>query len=141
LEQGIEDYLKRLSRYGSVDLVRVKEETKLDRQAEAQAIQREGERLLKQIRPGDRLIALSEEGSLLDSANWAKAISQLTQNTSGRLCFVIGSGAGLSTQVKQAADRTLSLSSLTFPHQLALILLLEQLYRAQTILHNEPYHR
>lgn len=141
LEEGIADYAKRLKRYGTCEIIRVREEVKRNRKVEAVAVEKEAERLLAHIKPGDHLIAMSEEGALLSSTEWAEQLDDLSSRTPGRLVFVIGSGAGLAPSVKKAARTLFSLSPLTFPHQVALLLLLEQLYRANTILQNEPYHR
>lgn len=141
LEEGMSTYLKRLRRYGSFELVRLKEDKKTNPQAEAAAISAEGQRLLSRVGPNDTLIALTEEGELLSSTQWARKQQTLMDQTNGKLIFVIGSGPGLCPEVKTQARMLLSLSPLTFPHQMVPLLLLEQLYRAQTILNNEPYHR
>ncbi len=141
LETGVDDYLKRVRRYCAVDLVRIKEERKTKAQYESQAIEKEGEKILQLVKPGDKLLALSEEGRQFDSEQWAEQMDQWFQTTPGRLILAIGSGPGLSPTVKQEADILLSLSPLTFPHQLAYLLLLEQLYRGFSILNGEPYHR
>jgi 23S rRNA (pseudouridine1915-N3)-methyltransferase len=100
--------------------------------------EREAEVLLAELRGDEQLVALSEEGQALGSVQLAE---RLRDSASGRLAFVIGGADGLSSQLKQRAVWTLSLSPLTFPHDLARLLLLEQLYRAQTILQGGPYHR
>ncbi len=141
LEEGIETYLQRLRLYCPIELIRLKEEKKTNAASEPRAIQIEGERILAQVGEGDTLIALSEEGRRLDSQAWAATMQSSLDACRGRLLFVIGSGAGLAPEVKQRADILLSLSPMTFPHQIALLLLAEQLYRAWTLLKNEPYHR
>lgn len=141
LEAGLDDYLKRLRRYGSCEVVRLREESKSKRSVEATAIEKEALRMLGHIKPGDHLIAMSEEGELLDSPTFADFLSQRIDRTTGRIIFAIGSGAGLAPSLKEQAQDTISLSPMTFPHQMALLFLLEQIYRAQTILNNEPYHR
>ena len=100
--------------------------------------EREAEALLAELHSDEQLVALSEEGLALGSAQLA---ARLRDSGSGRLAFVIGGADGLSARIKQRAAWTLSLSPLTFPHDLARLLLLEQLYRAQTILQGGPYHR
>jgi 23S rRNA (pseudouridine1915-N3)-methyltransferase len=100
--------------------------------------EREAEALLAELRADEQLVALSEEGVALGSAQLAE---RLRHSGSARLAFVIGGADGLSPRLKQRAAWTLSLSPLTFPHDLARLLLLEQLYRAQTILQGGPYHR
>lgn len=141
LEDGFDTYLKRLRRYGKVELLRIREEKKTQRKSEKDAIEIEGKKILALVKPNDRLFAMSEEGTCFDSIQWANQMDKWMLKTTGRLIFVIGSGPGLSQTVKKRADVLLSLSPMTFPHQLALLLLLEQIYRAATILKGEPYHR
>ncbi len=141
LQPGIDEYLKRIKRFSKIELLRVKEEVKSEKKGEQEAILREGERILNTLSPRDKLIALSEEGKLFSSKEFAEFLQKIQSEGQGRLVFAIGSGPGLSLQVKERADFLLSLSPLTFPHQLALLLLLEQLYRSYTILNNLPYHR
>ena len=100
--------------------------------------EREADVLLAELRGDEQLVALSEEGRAVGSAQLAAHLRGLG---SARLAFVIGGADGLSPRLKQRAAWTLSLSPLTFPHDLARLLLLEQLYRAQTILQGGPYHR
>jgi 23S rRNA (pseudouridine1915-N3)-methyltransferase len=100
--------------------------------------EREAEMLLAELRGDEQLVALTEEGQTLGSVQLAE---RLRDSGSGRLAFVIGGADGLAPRLKQRAAWTLSLSPLTFPHELARLLLLEQLYRAQTILQGGPYHR
>ena len=100
--------------------------------------QREAEAILAALRPDERLVALSEEGALLSSTAFAE---QLARRSADRLAFVIGGADGLAPALRQQASWLLSLSPLTFPHELARLLLLEQLYRAGTILRGGPYHR
>ncbi len=141
LEKGIEDYLRRLKKYGSIELIRLKEERKTNAASEEEAIRKEGERILSQLKPNDYLVAMTEEGKLFDSRTFAQKMREILDRTRGKIFFVIGSGPGLHPNVKRRADLLLSLSPLTFPHQLALLFLTEQLYRSWTILKNEPYHR
>lgn len=141
LEEGIQLYMKRLRRYGSIELIRIREEKKPNASLERLAIQKEGERILSRVKKDDTLVVLTEEGKLYDSRQWAASVQKWLGETPGRLHFVIGSGPGLSDEVKQRANHLLSLSRMTFPHQLALLFFLEQLYRGWTITKNEPYHR
>jgi len=141
LEEGLDTYLKRLKQFGKVSLTRVREIPKKNPQAEAAAKEKEAEKILAICKPGDRLVALTEEGKLHDSVQWAKMMEKMVNSTTGKIVFAIGSGPGLSETVKKQADHLVSLSPLTFPHQLALLLLLEQLYRGATILQGSPYHK
>lgn len=133
-----EDYLKRLRRYTKVQLFEVKD--MVGRRPDAVALQREGESLLRAAGGAHHLIALTPAGREWNSHQLA-AFLQRRIEIYGRLAFLIGGPAGLSPEVLDACDATLSLSRLTFPHELARILLLEQLYRAATILSGDPYHK
>lgn len=99
---------------------------------------RERDQILALLQPEETLVALSEEGETLGSIAWARRLSELA---SGRLVFVIGGAVGLDPDLKARARWTLSLSPMTFPHELARLLLLEQIYRAQSILQGGPYHK
>ena len=101
-------------------------------------MEREAGALLLAIKPDEQLVVLSEEGECITSVKFAQKLSQLG---SERLAFVIGGAAGLDASLKEKAAWCLSLSPMTFPHELARLILLEQLYRAQSILQGGPYHR
>jgi 23S rRNA (pseudouridine1915-N3)-methyltransferase len=100
--------------------------------------EREAEAITALLRPDEHLVALCEEGERLDSRGLAE---RLRDSASGRLAFAIGGADGLADALKRQARWRLSLSPLTFPHEIARLLLLEQLYRAQSILQGGPYHR
>lgn len=100
--------------------------------------EKEGEQVLSLLRGEDRLIALSEEGKTFTSVKFANFLGTAPSN---RLILFIGSASGLSPQVKQQAHSLLSLSPMTFPHELARLMVVEQLYRAKTILQNGNYHK
>lgn len=141
---AVDDYKKRLSRYASVDIQEVQDEKIPDNASAAEeqiAIDKEGERLLSRIQSGDYVIALAIGGRTFSSESFAEYIRSLQNRGRSNISFVIGGSLGLSSSVMNRADDTLSLSSLTFPHRLARILILEQTYRAFKILHNEPYHK
>jgi len=99
---------------------------------------READAIRAALRPDERLVALAEEGETLGSAAFASA---LERRAGDRLAFVIGGADGLEPSIKAAASWRLSLSPLTLPHELARLLLVEQLYRARSILAGGPYHR
>jgi 23S rRNA (pseudouridine1915-N3)-methyltransferase len=99
---------------------------------------KEAEAINSALQPDERLVVLTEEGSSFDSLSFAE---QLSDSGSDRLAFVIGGAAGLDPALKARASWRLSLSPLTFPHELARLLLLEQLYRARSIQQGGPYHR
>ena len=141
--EGCEEYLKRLSRYGKYEIIAVDDLPAPERASEAQLRQimdREGQALLRQIRPTDRVIALCVVADAPDSV----ALSRRLAGWAGdgrRNVFVIGGSNGLSEAVLKRADAKLSFSNLTFPHGLMRVVLLEQLYRAERIRTGEPYHK
>lgn len=141
---AIEEYKKRLSRYCKLEILQVADEKTPDKASEAQERQikeREGERILAQIRDGAYVIALAIEGQMLDSEQLAKKIDRLGVGGQSQLVFVIGGSLGLSEAVLRRADFALSFSKMTFPHQLMRVVLLEQIYRSYRIIHGEPYHK
>ena len=100
--------------------------------------EKEGSQMLSPVKGSDRLIALTVTGKTYSSTQFAEWLSQADSNS---LVFVIGSAEGLSAEVQQAAVQRLSLSPMTFPHEVARLLLTEQLYRAKTILQGSSYHK
>ena len=102
---------------------------------------REGERLIAALPQGARVVSLDQRGKSLDSAAFAARIGRWQDERLGDLAFVIGGADGLSAEVLERADLTLSLGPMTWPHLLVRVLLAEQLYRAQCILDGHPYHR
>lgn len=139
-QQSAADYLARLRRYFSVELVELKE-AKAGRKAEAgELVKREGEQIIKRIAAAARVIILDEEGHNPRSMELADQLQQEMLHGGRSWCLVIGGPYGLAAEVRARADSSLSLSRLTLTHQMARVLLLEQLYRAATIINNEPYH-
>lgn len=142
-KDGCAEYLKRLSRYGHVEVVEVEDQPEPVKPSEAlnrKVIEAEGQALLKKIRPNDFVIALCIKAQAPDS----EALSRLIENwgmQGRRLVFVIGGSLGLSDEVIRRADQRLSFSNLTFPHPLMRVILLEQLYRAERIRTGERYHK
>jgi len=142
-QQGCAEYLKRLSRYGRYEIVAVDDVKDPDKPSEAlirQSMEREGQSLLRHIRPTDRVICLCIQAEAPDSVK----LSKLTGGWAGdgrRVVFVIGGSNGLSDEVLLRADHRISFSNLTFPHGLMRVILLEQLYRAERIRAGEPYHK
>ena len=141
--EGCEEYLKRLSRYGKYEVVAVDDLPAPEKASEAQLrqiLEREGQALLRQIKPTDRVIALCIQAEAPDSVKLSRKL-QLWSGDGRRNVFVIGGSNGLSDQVLARADARLSFSNLTFPHGLMRVILLEQLYRAERIRTGEPYHK
>jgi len=106
----------------------------------SQIMEREAERITRELGKG-KTIALSDKGRRLDSAGFAEAIRRLEMTSSGHVTFVIGGSHGLAQRILSEADTVYSLSPLTFSHQLARVILMEQLYRAYTIIHGTAYHK
>ena len=139
-----DEYLKRLRRFGGVEEVEVPDVPEPDKPGEALEAavrKKEGERLLRLLKPNDFLVALCIEGKQLDSPAFAAQVAQYAAQARGRVVFVIGGSLGLDGAVTARAQARLSLSRLTLPHQLARVVLLEQLFRAAKINHNEGYHK
>lgn len=133
---GVAEYADRLKHHLKVQLVELSESG----QSGTRAKEEEGEALLSKLGPRDVLMALDERGKSLSSVQLAQWVQQ--QQQSGRdVACVIGGDEGLSDAVKQRAALTLSLSAMTLPHRLARLVLMEQLYRAFTIIRGEPYHK
>ncbi len=141
---AVEEFEKRLSRYCRLEVTEVADEQTPDGASEAlerQIKEKEGQRILKQVREGDWVCALAIEGKMLDSVELSRKIEELGIGGESHLVFVIGGSLGLSAQVLERADFLLSFSKMTFPHQLMRVILLEQIYRSYRIMRKEPYHK
>jgi 23S rRNA (pseudouridine1915-N3)-methyltransferase len=138
LAAAIADYEARAARYWPLDVVEVREEGSRSQGAEL-VRRREGERLLERV--GDLpLVACDEAGETLTSAAFARQLQHWREATRST-AFVIGGAHGLDEAVRKRAVRTLSLAPFTLPHEMARLVLAEQLYRAGTIVRREPYHK
>ena len=140
---AINEYVKRLSKFTTVEIVEVPDEMTKDKASEAEnltVLKKEGDRLLSKIKDSDYVVTLEIEGKKLSSIGLADKISDICLKAS-TICLVIGGSLGLDTRVKQRSDFHFSFSDLTFPHQLMRVIVLEQLYRAFKIINNEPYHK
>lgn len=133
------EYLKRLKPYAKIEIIELKEESFRDGDDHMSIKHKEAERVLKQLDKGTTVIALSEDGATYDSPAFAAFLEKQTVHGE-HLTFVIGGPLGLHDSIKKAAHHTLSLSSLTFPHQMVRVILAEQLYRAVTIQKGKQYH-
>lgn len=140
LKKGISDYQERLKHYASFELVEIPELKQASALTRDQIKLREGELILKQLRDSDDVILLDEHGARFSSVAWAKHLEQKMSHSSRDIVFVIGGSYGFSQAVYDRADSMLSLSDMTFSHQLVRLLFVEQLYRAFTIIKGEPYH-
>jgi 23S rRNA (pseudouridine1915-N3)-methyltransferase len=132
------DYEKRLKRYAKFELIEVKD---VRGRSTEECRERESDLLVDKIAKGSRLVVLDETGDLLSSRELAGRIDTDAQRGAGSWTLVIGGADGHASSLKERADFLWSLSPLTFPHELARVLVLEQLYRALTIRRGEAYHR
>lgn len=141
LKDGIDEFLKRLSSYAPLEIVEltpieIKDENLIDK-----VLIQEGEKILANIKPDSYVITLEILGKQLSSEEFAEKINEINISGINELVFVIGSSCGLSKIVSNRADFKLSFSKMTFLHQFARLMLVEQIYRAFKILKNETYHK
>lgn len=142
--QGIREYLKRMRPYANIELIDDLEEKISPRAGQkdiARALDKEGSKILALIDDEDITAALDIRGTPLSSEALAVQIQQWNQSGKSRLNFIIGASHGLSAAVKQKSNQLISFSPMTFPHQMAVLILSEQLYRGFKILKGEPYHK
>ena len=140
----IAEYSKRLSRYCRLEVIQVADEKTPDGASEAQERQikeKEGSRILAQIKDGAYVIALAVQGTMLSSEQLASKLNKLGVDGQSQIVLIIGGSLGLSDEVLKRADYHLSFSPMTFPHQLMRVILLEQIYRSYRIISGEPYHK
>lgn len=141
---AIEEYKKRLTPYAKVQVIEVSDEKAPENLSaiEAQQVKdKEGARLLALVKQDTYVIALNIQGKQLSSEQLATRIEELGINGHSHLTFIIGGSLGLSDDVEERADLNLSFGSMTFPHQLMRVILLEQIYRSFKIIRGEPYHK
>ena len=141
LQAGEAVYLKRLVHYTQVEIrpiPKIKHAKKLD---DADLKQREGQALLQSVPQGFRMIALDPAGKQFTTGGFASQIQQWRNQSVPGLAFLIGGPFGLDDSIRKRADVVMSLSKLTFPHDMVRLILLEQLYRVMTVLKGEKYHK
>lgn len=141
---GVDEYIKRLSSYSKVEVIEFKDESISDKPSEKEitkAIDTEGKRVLSLVKDNEYLIALDLSKKELDSVDFSKYLKNKLESNGASISFVIGGSYGLSSELKTRVNDSICLSKMTFPHQLARLILLEQIYRAFKILNNETYHK
>lgn len=131
LIDGVNEYLRRIKNFAKIEVSEI---------AECRTVEEEGQKILSQILRESFLIVLDVAGEMLSSEELAKKIAALNLHGVSDITFVIGGAFGLSEEVKRAANFRLSFSRMTFTHQMARLILTEQIYRAFKINRNEPYH-
>ena len=138
-QAGISDYVERIGHYMPFEVVTIPELKNTKNLSEEQQKQAEGELILKQLQPSDTVVLLDEHGHEYRSMEFARWLEQ-KGNTVRRLVFVVGGPYGFSQAVYGRANEQLSLSRMTFSHQMIRLVFTEQIYRACTIIKGEPYH-
>ncbi len=133
------DYEKRLSHYINFE-IEVLDNFSINADSEENIKTKDGELILKKIATGDHVILLDEQGKTFTSVEFSKEINQWMNQSRKSIVFVVGGAYGFSEEVKKRSNGFISLSKMTFSHQIVRAIFLEQIYRAFTILNNEPYH-
>lgn len=140
VRQGIEEYVKRLQHYVTFNIQYVGDVKSTRNLSEAQQKTAEGKTLLSTFEPSDYVVLLDEHGIERTSVDFSAWLQRRMASGSKRLVFVVGGPYGFSQEVYDRANEKISLSKMTFPHELVRLVFVEQLYRAFTILRHEPYH-
>jgi len=138
--QAIDVYTKRLSHYIPFEITVIPDIKKRKNISEKDQRTEEGNNILKKTLPGDYIILLDEKGKQHTSVEFAQLIEKRIQIASKRILFIVGGPYGFSPEVYLKANEKISLSKMTFTHQMVRLVFVEQLYRSMTILNNEPYH-
>ena len=141
IQEGCEFFVERVRRYAPLNLIVVPEEKISSRGKKKYILQQEGERIRGKIRPGVFTVAVDERGKALSSEAFAHSLETWSSSGLKEVAFILGGPYGLEDSLKEKANFRLSLSTMTLTHGLAKMLLLEQIYRAFTILHGKPYHK
>ena len=141
LKEGIDEFLKRLTPYAAVEVIELSPVEIKDEHLIERALDEEGEKILSYIKPQSYVITMDIEGKELSSEEFAEKIVELTNDGQGEIVFVIGSSCGISKNVSARANFKMSMSKMTFLHQFARLILIEQIYRAFKIIKGETYHK
>ncbi len=140
LISGVEHYAKLLSPFVRVKTTTVGDTEKKKKEEHERVKEREGQKLLEQAGRGDTLILLDEQGKTFSSKEFAGFLEKVLAHAQGDITFLIGGPYGVSEEVKKAVHHSLSLSPMTFTHEMTRLILMEQLYRGMTILKGKTYH-
>ena len=138
--EAIKEYTNRLVHYIPFEMVVLPDIKNAKNLSENQQKEKEGELILKALQGGDYLVLLDEKGKDFTSVQFASYIEKKMHTVSKRLVFVVGGPYGFSEAIYKTASEKISLSKMTFSHQMIRLIFVEQIYRAMTILNNEPYH-
>lgn len=141
LKDGIDEFLKRLTPYVYVAVVELSPIEIKDENLTGKVLLEEGEKILSMIKPTDYVITMEIHGRQFSSEEFSQKITELADGGINEIVFVIGSSCGIGKNVSERADLKMSMSKMTFLHQFARLILIEQIYRAFKIARNEPYHK
>ena len=141
LKDGIDEFLKRLTPYASVEITELSAIEIKDDNLTAKILEQEGEKILSHIKPQSFVITMEIKGKMFSSEEFAKKIEDITNDGISEIIFVIGSSCGISPTVSARANLKMSMSKMTFLHQFARLILVEQIYRAFKIIKGETYHK
>ena len=140
LSEGIKKYLLKLKHYTNLESIEIDNVKFSKNISESELINKEAELLISKLSPSDYVILLDEKGRQYSSLEFSKKLNNWMIGSKKRLVFIIGGAYGVSKTVSSRVDEILSFSSMTFSHQMIRLFFLEQLYRAYTIINNNPYH-
>lgn len=144
-EQGfklaVDEFTKRLSPYCSFSVVEIPAQAIKDDALAEKYMEEEAQKILAVIKPNSFVITMEIEGKILSSEDFANKIDEISKEGINEICFIIGGANGIAQSLRAKSNFKLSFSKMTFPHQLARVMLLEQIYRAMKILAKEPYHK
>lgn len=141
LKNGIDEFLKRLTPYASVSILELQPIEIRDKNLTEKILEEEGEKILSYIKPLDYVITMEIQGKQLSSEDFAEKITELTNIGTQEIIFIIGSSCGIGKNVSARANFKMSMSKMTFLHQFARLILVEQIYRAFKIIKGEAYHK
>ena len=141
LKEGIEEFTKRLTPYTSFEITELQPVEIYDENLTERALDEEADKILAHIKPQSYVITMEINGRQFSSEEFSSKLEELINNGTGEVIFVIGSSYGLSKKISNRADLKMSMSKMTFLHQFARLILVEQIYRAFKIMRNETYHK
>ena len=141
LKDGIDEFLKRLTPYAAFEVTEITPVVIKDVHLIERALDEEGEKILSLIKPQSYVITMEISGKQFSSEEFARKIEDLTNEGQSEIIFVIGSSCGISKKVSARANLKMSMSKMTFLHQFARLILIEQIYRAFKIIKGETYHK
>ncbi|EFA90744.1 23S rRNA (pseudouridine(1915)-N(3))-methyltransferase RlmH [Peptoniphilus lacrimalis] len=143
-KKAIDEYEKRLKAYCRVNFIELKDESEGKNLSDKDIdiiLDKEGKRILEKIKERSFIIVLDIKGRSIDSVEFSKKINDIMLDGISSIDFIIGGSLGISQEVKDKANYSLSFSKFTFPHKLMKVILMEQIYRAFTIINNKTYHK